>query len=97
VEVAAAVGDRAEVYVDGGIRSGTHALVALGLGARAVFVGRPVLWGLGAAGEAGVARVLGLLDEELARSMQLAGCPDASKIPRDLVRPSRLPAGLLPP
>jgi 4-hydroxymandelate oxidase len=90
VEIVEAVNGRAEVYVDGGIRSGTHALVALGLGARAVFVGRPILWGLAAAGEAGVARVLSLLDEELTRAMQLAGCANATAIPRDLVRPRRL-------
>jgi 4-hydroxymandelate oxidase len=90
VEIVAAVDGRAEVYVDGGIRSGTHALVALGLGARAVFVGRPVLWGLGAAGETGVSRVLALLEEELTRAMQLAGCSDATAIPRDLVRRPRL-------
>jgi 4-hydroxymandelate oxidase len=90
VDVVEAVDGRAEIYVDGGIRSGTHALVALGLGARAVFVGRPILWGLGAAGEAGVARVLALRDEELTRAMQLAGCASAAAIPRDLVRRSRL-------
>jgi 4-hydroxymandelate oxidase len=86
VDVVASVGDRAEVYVDGGIRSGTHALVALGLGARAVFVGRPVLWGLAAGGAEGVARVLALLTEELVRSMQLAGCPDLDAARVDLVR-----------
>lgn len=90
VEVVASVGSRAEVYVDGGIRSGTHALVALGLGARAVFVGRPILWGLGAAGEAGVVRVLALLGEELTRAMQLAGADDATSVRRDLVRRGRL-------
>ncbi|CAN5925029.1 alpha-hydroxy acid oxidase [soil metagenome] len=90
VEVVAAVDDRAEVYVDGGIRSGTHALVALGLGARAVFVGRPVLWGLAAGGETGVSRVLGLLHDELVRAMQLAGCADVAAVPRDLVRASLL-------
>jgi len=96
VEVLEAVAGRAEVYVDGGIRSGTHALIALGLGARAVFVGRPILWGLGAAGEAGVARVLALLDEELIRAMQLSGCADAAAIPRDLVRRSCQPRLLRP-
>lgn len=90
VDVVAAVGSRAEVYVDGGIRSGTHALVALGLGARAVFLGRPVLWGLAAAGERGVSDVLALLAEELTRSMRLAGCADASAVSRDLLRRSRL-------
>ncbi len=89
VEVRAALGERGEVYVDGGIRSGTHALVALGLGARAVFVGRPVLWGLAAGGETGVSRVLGLLKDELVRAMQLAGCEDVAAVPSDLVRPTR--------
>jgi 4-hydroxymandelate oxidase len=90
VEVVKAIDGRAEIYVDGGIRSGTHALVALGLGARAVFVGRPILWGLGAAGREGVVRVLALLREELVRAMQLAGCPDVTAVPRDIVRASRL-------
>lgn len=85
VEVVAAVHGAAEVYVDGGIRSGTHALVALGLGARAVFVGRPVLWGLATAGAAGVERVLALLRDELVRAMQLAGCPDLASTQRDVV------------
>jgi 4-hydroxymandelate oxidase len=90
VEVVAAIDGQAEIYVDGGIRSGTHALVALALGARAVFVGRPVLWGLGAGGQEGVTKVLALLRDELIRSMQLAGCADAAAIPRDLARRSRL-------
>ena len=85
-EVVRAVGDRAEVYVDGGIRSGTQALIALGLGARAVFVGRPVLWGLAADGEAGVAAVLALLTKELVRAMQLAGCASIADARADLVR-----------
>jgi 4-hydroxymandelate oxidase len=78
-----------EVYVDGGIRSGTHALVALGLGATAVFVGRPILWGLAEGGEAGVKRVLELLNAELVRAMQLAGCPDLASARDDLVRRHR--------
>lgn len=86
VEVRAAVGERAEVYVDGGVRSGTHALIALGLGASAVFVGRPILWGLGARGEEGVSEVLALLAAELRRSMQLAGCPTLASTRDDLVR-----------
>ncbi len=85
-DVVAAVGDRAEVYLDGGIRSGTHALIALGLGARAVFVGRPVLWGLATAGAEGVAGVLAILRDELVRAMQLAGCPDLESITDDLIR-----------
>ncbi|HVJ92493.1 MAG TPA: alpha-hydroxy acid oxidase, partial [Labilithrix sp.] len=86
-EVAAAVGDACEVYVDGGIRTGTQALIALGLGARAVFVGRPVLWGLGATGSAeGVTAVLSLLQSELVRAMQLAGCPDVAATRDNIVR-----------
>ncbi len=84
--VAHAVGDRAEVYVDGGIRSGTHALVALARGAHAVFVGRPVLWGLATAGADGVVAVLELLRDELVRAMQLAGCPDLAATRDDVVR-----------
>jgi 4-hydroxymandelate oxidase len=86
VEVSAAVGTSTEVYVDGGVRSGTHALIALGLGARAVFVGRPVLWGLATAGQEGVRAVLDLLRGELVRSMQLAGCPDLDAARDGLVR-----------
>ena len=86
-EIVKVVGDRAEVYVDGGIRSGTHAFIALALGARAVFVGRPILWGLAVAGEEGVARVLALLREELVRAMQLAGCPDFKGARDGVIRP----------
>ena len=85
-DVVAAVADRAEVYVDGGVSSGTRALIALGLGARAVFVGRPILWGLAALGEEGVTRVLSLLNEELVRAMQLAGCATPAAARDDLVR-----------
>ncbi len=86
VNVVAAVGTRAEVYVDGGIRSGTQALVALSLGARAVFVGRPILWGLATDGYVGARRVLALLHEEFIRAMQLAGAPNLAAIDTDLVR-----------
>jgi 4-hydroxymandelate oxidase len=86
VEIVEAVAGRAEVYVDGGIRSGTHALVALGLGARAVFLGRPIIWGLAAGGSEGVGQVLALLRDELVRAMQLAGCADAAAVDRSLVR-----------
>jgi 4-hydroxymandelate oxidase len=73
-EVAAAVGGRAEVYVDGGIRSGTDVLAALALGARGVFVGRPAMWALGADGARGVTRLLGALQAELKECLELAGC-----------------------
>jgi len=73
-EVVAAVGDRAEVYVDGGIRSGPDVLAALALGARGVFVGRPALWALGADGARGVERLLDELQAELTEALELAGC-----------------------
>jgi isopentenyl diphosphate isomerase/L-lactate dehydrogenase-like FMN-dependent dehydrogenase len=69
----AARGHRIEVLVDGGVRRGTEVVKALALGARAVLVGRAVLWGLAADGEAGVAYVLRLLKDELDLAMALAG------------------------
>ena len=84
-EVVSAVGDRGEVYVDGGIRRGTDVLKALALGARAALVGRPVLWGLAVDGEAGVRRALGMLRAELDLAMALCGCADVAAITRDLV------------
>jgi 4-hydroxymandelate oxidase len=84
-----AVGGRADVLVDGGIRRGTDVLKALALGARAVLVGRPVLWGLAVGGEAGVVAVLELLDKELARAMALAGCASVAELDRGLVARSR--------
>jgi 4-hydroxymandelate oxidase len=68
------------LLVDGGIRRGEHILKALALGANAVLVGRPVLWGLANGGESGVSQVLGLLHEELSTAMRLAGCPNVSSI-----------------
>lgn len=63
-----------EVYFDGGVRRGTDVLKALALGAQAVFVGRPILWGLAAGGQQGVTRVLNLLNDELKESMIACGC-----------------------
>jgi 4-hydroxymandelate oxidase len=83
--VVKAVGGRAEVYLDGGIRRGTDVLKALALGARAVFVGRPVLWGLAVDGAAGVRGVLGLLREELELAMVLAGVSGVEGIGPDLL------------
>jgi 4-hydroxymandelate oxidase len=72
-EVAAAVDGRAEVYADSGIRSGLHVAAALALGARAVFVGRPAMWGLAAGGASGVGAVLRDLTDELRAAMDLLG------------------------
>jgi 4-hydroxymandelate oxidase len=80
-----AVGDKAEVLIDGGVRRGTDVVKALALGARAALIGRPVLWGLGADGQAGVAGVLELLRAELDTAMALCGCPDVGAITRDLL------------
>lgn len=82
----AAHGHRVEVLMDGGIRRGTDIVKALALGARAVLVGRPVLWGLAAGGEAGAANVLRLLRDELDLAMALAGAPTVADVTRDLVR-----------
>ena len=84
-EIVEAVDGRCEIYMDGGIRRGTDVLKALALGARAVLVGRPALWGLAVNGAQGVQHVLELLRNELELSMQLSGCPDLATIKRDLV------------
>jgi 4-hydroxymandelate oxidase len=84
-EVVEAVGDRAEVLVDGGIRRGTDVIKALALGARAALVGRPVLWGLAVDGEAGVRTMLELLRQEIDLAMALCGARNVSEITRDLV------------
>jgi L-lactate dehydrogenase (cytochrome) len=75
VEVAEAVGDQVELLVDGGVRHGTDVIKARALGARAVLVGRPWLYGLAAAGEAGVAGVLEILRTEIDRALALLGRP----------------------
>lgn len=86
-EIVEQVGDRAEVYVDGGIRSGTDVLKALALGADAVMVGRPVVWSLAVGGPAAVTAYLDELRKELARSMALCGAADLGAIDRSLVVP----------
>jgi 4-hydroxymandelate oxidase len=84
-EVAAAVGGRTAIIVDGGIRKGIDIIKALALGANAVQVGRPVLWGLAVGGEAGAARVLSLLRDELDNALALCGCPSIAHVSRDLI------------
>ena len=75
-EVVAAVGNQTTVLVDGGVRRGSDVVKAIALGARAVLVGRPYLYGLAASGEAGVERVFEILEEEMSRTMALLGCRD---------------------
>ncbi len=84
-EVVSAVGDTCDVYVDGGIRRGTDVLKAIALGARAVLIGRPVLWGLATEGAAGVASVIEELVAELDLAMALCGCPTLADITPDLL------------
>ena len=81
-EVVEAVGDRAEVYLDGGVRRGTDVVMALALGARAVLVGRPAMYGLAFGGEKGVAQVLEILREETENALALLGCRSPAEVTR---------------
>jgi 4-hydroxymandelate oxidase len=84
-EIVDALEGRAPILVDGGIVSGTDVFVALALGASATMIGRPILWGLAAAGSSGVQRVLDGYRNELAHAMGLAGVASAGDFSRDLV------------
>ena len=84
-EVVAAVGDRIEVLLDGGIRRGSDIVKALCLGARAVMAGRAYAYGLGAAGGAGVARAIEILRADLIRTLKLLGCPSLGELDRSYV------------
>jgi len=84
-QVVGSVGARVPVLVDGGVRSGVDVLVAIALGARAVLVGRPVLWALAADGARGVADALNALRDDLAHAMGLAGVTSIAAIGRDLI------------
>ena len=83
--IAEAVGDGGEIYVDGGIRRGTDIVKALALGARAVLVGRPVLWGLATGGAQGVRAVLDELTDEFVRALTLCGAATPEDITPDLL------------
>ncbi|XP_041107499.1 hydroxyacid oxidase 1 [Polyodon spathula] len=85
-EIVEAVEGRAEVFLDGGVRKGTDVIKALALGAKAVFVGRPVLWGLAYQGENGVNEVLQLLRQELILAVALTGCRTVNEIDKSIVR-----------
>ena len=84
-EVVAAVGDRAEVYVDSGLRTPEHVAAALCLGARAVFLGRPVLWALATGGDAGVEELLAGFDTQLERVLRSLGAGSLDDLGPDLV------------
>ena len=85
-EVADAIGDEVEVYIDGGITSGTDIVAALALGARGTFVGRAYLYGLMAGGYDGVARVAEILEKEIRVTMQLLGVTRVSELNRSVAR-----------
>ena len=84
-DIVEAVNGRAEVYLDSGIRRGTDVLKALALGARAVFIGRPLFWGLAVGGEAGVAQTLEILRAEFDRAMGYCGVTRIEEIGPNLV------------
>jgi isopentenyl diphosphate isomerase/L-lactate dehydrogenase-like FMN-dependent dehydrogenase len=81
-EVVDAVDGRAEVLLDGGVRRGTDVLKALALGARAVMIGRPMLWGLAVGGDEGVADVLRMFREEIELGLALLGCTSPADVSR---------------
>jgi isopentenyl diphosphate isomerase/L-lactate dehydrogenase-like FMN-dependent dehydrogenase len=80
-------GDLCEIYVDGGVRRGSDVLKAIALGARAVLVGRPILWGLAMASEQGAVNVLEIFRRELDEAMLLCGCTGIEDIDGSLLRP----------
>ncbi|WP_016953564.1 alpha-hydroxy acid oxidase [Anabaena sp. PCC 7108] len=84
-EIIAAVDGKAEVLLDGGIRRGTDILKALALGAKAILIGRPVLWGLAVSGQEGVSDMISLLKDELTSAMALSGCASLQDIDSTLV------------
>ena len=86
-EIVEAVQGRAEVLLDSGVRRGSDVVKALALGAKAVLVGRPAVYGLAANGQAGVEQALGILRDEIDRCLALIGCPRAADLDRSFVRP----------
>ena len=85
--IADAVGDRIEVHMDGGIRSGQHVLKAVALGARGTYIGRAMLYGLGAMGEEGVDHALRIIRNELDLSMAFCGRTDIRQVDRSILLP----------
>jgi L-lactate dehydrogenase (cytochrome) len=92
-EIAEAVGSRIEVHMDSGIRSGQHVLKAVALGAKGVYIGRAMLYGLGAMGEAGVTRALEIIHKELDLSMAFCGRTDINSVDRGILLPGSYPTG----
>lgn len=90
--IAQAVGERIEVHMDGGIRSGQDVLKAVALGAKGVYIGRPMLYGLGAMGQAGVRRALEIIRKELDLTMAFCGHTDIRAVGTDILLPPHPPA-----
>jgi len=88
-EVVEAVGDRAEVYLDGGVRRGSDVVMALALGARAVLVGRPAMYGLAFGGDKGVRQVLEILRDETENALALLGCRSPDEVTAAHIAPAR--------
>jgi isopentenyl diphosphate isomerase/L-lactate dehydrogenase-like FMN-dependent dehydrogenase len=88
-DVLDAVSGRVEVLMDGGIRRGADIVKAIGLGARAVLIGRAYAWALGAAGGPGVARAIEILRTDLVRTLRLLGCPSIRELDRSFIEPAR--------
>jgi len=86
-QIAEAVGDKLDVLLDGGARRGADLVRACALGAKAVMIGRPYLWGLAAAGEAGVAEILNLFQRGAASTLSAIGCPSIAALDRSYLRP----------
>lgn len=86
-EITGAINQRLTILMDGGIRRGTDIIKAVALGADAVLIGRPVLWGLALQGKQGVVNVLKTLTSELTRAMALCGCTSIKNITRDVIWP----------
>lgn len=84
--IAEALGDRLEVLMDGGVRRGTHVLKALALGAKAVTIGRPYIYGVTAGGQPGVAKVLSIFRDELTRDCQLLCAASLAEVGPELIR-----------
>ena len=84
-EVVSTAGERVEVLVDGGVRSGTDVVRALGLGARCVMIGRPWIWAMAARGESGVEALLAVIRREIATAMALMGVTRVAEITPDLL------------
>lgn len=89
-EIVEAVGDNVEVHIDGGIRSGSDVLKAIGLGAKGAWIGRAFLWGLGAGGEAGVTHALNLIRDELDINMALCGERDIKNVGSQIIYANEL-------